>query len=42
MYVYGIKIAHNYTITPDDAGMPSPNTFKHPGLASKYFLQVTL
>lgn len=42
MYVYGIKIAHNYTITPDEAGMPSPNTFKHRGLASKYFLEVTL
>lgn len=26
MYVYGIKIAHNYTITPDDTGMPPSNT----------------
>lgn len=26
MYVYGIRIAHNYTITPDDAGMPPSNT----------------
>lgn len=26
MYVCGIKIAHNYTITPDDTGMPSSNT----------------
>lgn len=42
MYVYEIKIAHNYVITPDDAGMPSHNTFKHRGLASKYFLEVTL
>lgn len=25
MYVYEIKIAHNYTITPDDAGMPPSN-----------------
>lgn len=38
MYVYGIKIAHNCAITLDEAGMPSPNTFKHWGLASKYFL----
>ena len=26
MYVCGIKIAHNYTITPDDTGMPPSNT----------------
>lgn len=42
MCVYGIKIAHNYPITPEEAGMPSPNTFKHRGLASKYFLEVAL
>lgn len=26
MYVGGFKIAHNYTITPDDTGMPPSST----------------
>lgn len=26
MYVCGIKIAHNYIITPDNTGMPVSNT----------------
>lgn len=42
MYVCGIKIAHNYTITPDDTGMPSSYTTNIKVSSSKYFLEVSL
>lgn len=40
MYVYGIKIARNYTITPDDAGMPPSNTTNIKGSSANISLRL--